>query len=94
MFRSAMISFVKAPCTEDDIVVRLTGTTADSARNAEVSYFTGPRERYVPPFNGVRGNPILSVFLQRDVNEMARQTGGPVRHFQKQIKLALENKAA
>lgn len=78
---------------EDDIILRLTGATADGARNAEIDYFTGPRKRYVPAFDSVRGNPVLSLFLQRDINEMARRTGGPARHFQARIKLSLEESA-
>lgn len=78
---------------EDDITVRLISVADDGARNVAVDYFTGPRKRYVPNFDGVRGNPVLTLFLQRDINEMARQSGGSPRHFQRRIKLALEESA-
>jgi hypothetical protein len=78
---------------EDDITVRLISVGDDGARNVAVDYFTGPRERSVPTFVGVRGNPVLTLFLQRDINEMARQSRGRPRHFQTRIKRALEESA-
>lgn len=57
------------------------------------TYLTGNRQRWAPDFADPEGNPVLMWFLQSDTNEMARQNGGQWRHFQKYIKLALENDA-
>ncbi|WP_020396720.1 hypothetical protein [Thiolinea disciformis] len=57
------------------------------------TYLSGQRQLWVPEFTDPEGNPVLMWFLQSDTNEMARQNGGQWRHFQKYIKLALENEA-
>jgi hypothetical protein len=62
-------------------------------KNVKFKYFTGARSRYIPPVSDVHGNPIISLFLQRDVTDMQRRTGGSARYFQDAIKVALENGA-
>ena len=51
----------------------------------------GPNE--LPVVDQARGNPLIMVFLQRDMLELAKATGGHWRYFQKQMKLALEHDA-
>ncbi len=75
---------------DDSINVRIGAVNADGSRNVALEYFTGDRKRYVPEVMNAIGNPVIVVYLQRDVNEMGRLTSGPWRHFQKRIKLALE----
>ena len=77
----------------DTVEVRFVGAPAENARQVEVVFFSGERSRTVPPMTVSDGNPVIMMFLQREVNEMSRLTGGSWRHFQKMIKLALENKA-
>lgn len=38
----------------------------------EFDYFTGARRRYVPRIVAARGNPIVMIFLQSVVYELAR----------------------
>ena len=45
------------------------------------------------PIERARGNPLIMIFLQTDVVDQAKATGGHWRYFQKQIKLALEHNA-
>ncbi len=47
----------------------------------------------VPPVERARGNPMIMVFLQSDVLDLAEATGGHWRYFQKHMKLALEHDA-
>ncbi len=75
---------------EDTIDVRIVRASDAGDKVLEIDYFTGDRRRYVPSIEAARGNPIVMIFLQRDVNEMARQTGAPWGYFQKRIRLALE----
>jgi hypothetical protein len=77
----------------DQIGLVVQKLNADGSKRIKVNYFTGDRQRHIPEFGGTTGNPLLTVFLQRDTQEMARLTEGHWRHFQKQIKLALENSA-
>lgn len=56
-------------------------------------YLSGKRERPVPPVASATGNPVIKVFLQREVVEMEKRTGGHWRYFQKAIKTALQDDA-
>lgn len=56
-------------------------------------YLSGKRERPVPPVSSATGNPVIKVFLQREVVEMEKRTGGHWRYFQKAIKTALQDDA-
>jgi len=78
---------------EDDIKLNFKPAKTVENRAVDVKLFSGDRNRWMPDFNGSKGNPLLTVFLQRDIHEMNRLTEGLWRHFQKQIKLALENNA-
>jgi hypothetical protein len=77
----------------DTVEVQFAEALAEDGKRVEVNFFTGERARPVPAMTVYEGNPIVMLFLQREVNELARLTGGSWRHFQKQIKLALENDA-
>ena len=77
----------------DQIDLVILKLNADGSKSIKVNYFSGDRQQHIPEMNRTTGNPLLTVFLQRDTREMARLTKGHWRHFQKQIKLALENSA-
>ena len=77
----------------DAIELRVTEASKDGHKNVSLNYLTGSRHQYVPPIPNSKGNPILKVFLQRDVHEMGRLTRGPWRHFQNRIKLAFAHEA-
>jgi hypothetical protein len=77
----------------DTVEVALIEAQPEDAKRIEVTFFTGERARPVPEMTVAEGNPIVVLFLQREVNELGRLSGGSWRHFQKQIKLALENEA-
>ncbi|MGI9320869.1 MAG: hypothetical protein ACR2O5_05600 [Thiogranum sp.] len=77
----------------DTVEVRFVGTPTEDTKRVEIVFFTGERSRTVPPMTVSDGNPVIMIFLQREVSEMGRLTGGSWRHFQKMIKLALENEA-
>lgn len=76
---------------EDTITLKL--TSQDKHRQAQVLYLSGERQLWTPIFDDPDGNPILLLFLQHDIHEMQRINGGQWRHFQKYIKLALEQGA-
>ena len=56
-------------------------------------FLTGARERPVPDADSPEGNPVLLGFLERDIAEMARLTGGAGNYFRKRIRLALAESA-
>ncbi len=83
-----------AEAFSDIIEVRVTANSIEGQKKVTLNYFTGERHRYVPPITNAKGNPVLTLFLQREVHEMGRLTQGPWRHFQNRIKLALEQSAS
>ncbi|MDX6752170.1 hypothetical protein SH611_20375 [Geminicoccaceae bacterium 1502E] len=48
----------------------------------------GDARRELGPVAASSQNPLVLVFLQRDVNEMGRRTGGAPLYFQQQIRMA------
>lgn len=73
---------------DDQVLIEVVKILENGGRNLEMEFFSGERKRYIPPLNDMRGNPTIMLFLQNDVNEMARETDLSWRHFQKSIKFA------
>lgn len=82
---------------DNDYSDRITMTALNAAgSDAKHVKFSAPdtdRGRQIQDIENARGNPLIMVFLQSDVLELADATGGHWRYFQKQMKLALENNA-
>lgn len=74
---------------QDTIDVKITEVKHDGSKNVQVHYLTGDRRRYAPDVPNALGNPVVILYLQRDVNEMGRATPGNWRYFQRRIKRAL-----
>ncbi|MGB8274653.1 MAG: hypothetical protein WCF16_05210 [Alphaproteobacteria bacterium] len=56
-------------------------------------FLTGEHYIDFPPYPAVTGNPISVLFLERDVQDMQRLTGGNALYFRKQILNALAGTA-
>ena len=54
----------------------------------------GERQVALPALNGAQGNPVLLGFLERDISEMKRMTGGSTSYFRKRIRIALAEAAS
>lgn len=76
-----------------DQVVLKTGVRADDGVKAAVRFLSGSRELRVQDRDNAQGNPVLLGFLERDVMEMQRHTGGSANYFRKRIRLALAEAA-
>lgn len=61
--------------------------------HAELHFLSGDRKRDLPGIDNAHGNPVLLGFLERDIAEMKRLTGGSVGYFRKRIRMALANGA-
>lgn len=60
---------------------------------ASLVFLSGPRQRQLPEVDNAEGNPVLLAFLERDIAEMHRLTGGASNYFRKRIRLALAEAA-
>src|SRR5690348_2701557 len=53
----------------------------DGTKDVRIDFFTGERHLPFQPVNGFKGNPVLMFFLERDVLEMHKATGGSALYF-------------
>lgn len=79
----------------DSVYLSILELNEDGTKNANMEFFTGERKQNFNSDNvtNVLGNPVLGIYMQGDVYEMARLTEGSWRHFHKRIKVALREVA-
>lgn len=77
----------------DSVQLTLASTADGNGREVHVDYLTGEQRFELPVMNDANGNPIILFFLERDVREMQRLTGGQSAYFRKRVRLALAEAA-
>jgi hypothetical protein len=65
----------------------------DGTRKGAARFFTGNRKIDYPEVDHAEGNPVLLFYLEREIREMSRLTGGAPNHFRKMIRSALAESA-
>ncbi len=78
---------------DDSVAVDLKAKDKDGAKLATARFLSGDRNVKYPPVENAEGNPVILWFLDRDIKEMERLTGGKAQYFRKRIRLALVDKA-
>jgi hypothetical protein len=81
------------PGFSDQVRVDVGARGSDGSAAVSSRFLTGEREVALPPLGGALGNPALLGFLERDISEMKRMTGGSTSYFRKRIRLALAEAA-
>jgi hypothetical protein len=76
-----------------DDTVELRVRELDGAKQASVSFLSAERKTACPEVTRAEGNPVLLCFLERDIREMQRLTGGKSGYFRRAIRLALARSA-
>lgn len=56
-------------------------------------FLSGPRAMVLPDIESASANPVTLFFLEREVRELQRVTGGQAAHFRRRIRLALADAA-
>jgi hypothetical protein len=64
-----------------------------SRRDVFVTLFSGDREREIGLVSAVSGNPMLMVFLERDMSRMKMHVGGQPVYYRNRIRAALREHA-
>ena len=77
----------------DTVDLNIDAIRAEGRRDTSFEFFTGNRRRPYPDLTDFFGNPLVVVFLQRDVWELSRVRGGQARYFRYRIREALREKA-
>jgi hypothetical protein len=73
--------------------VRLDLAKVRGKLNATLHFLSGEHKQEIPALEEVHGNPVLLGFLEHDINEMKRLTGGSTSYFRKRIRMALAQDA-
>jgi hypothetical protein len=58
-------------------------------RSVKVQYLTKTRALELGDIDAANANPVILYFLERDIREMHRLTGGSATYFRKRIRMAL-----
>lgn len=74
---------------EDEVHVDVTRINPDKSVAVSMRFLSGGRTLDLPQVGDASGNPALLGFLERDITEMKRLTGGSVNYFRKRIRQAL-----
>jgi hypothetical protein len=67
--------------------------SADAGRSVVTGCLSGGRKLELFALDFAQGNPALSRFIERDIGEMERLTGGKSAYFRKRIRLVLAERA-
>ncbi|KRE15784.1 hypothetical protein ASE63_16240 [Bosea sp. Root381] len=77
----------------DDITLTLGTAAPDGSRDVSLRIFSGERARAVDGLAGLTGNPVLVIFLDRAVANLARLTGGKAHYLKARLRAALRDQA-
>lgn len=77
----------------DDIKLVVRSVAASGSRDIDLRMFTGERARDLLSIPDLTGNPVLLIFLDRAVNNMAQLTGGTAPYFKDRLRAGLRDKA-
>lgn len=69
--------------------VRLDVNGSKGKLSATLHFLSGKNRHDLPPLEEAHGNPVLLGFLERDIAEMKRLTGGSSAYFRKRLRMAL-----
>lgn len=78
-----------ADAFDDKVSISILKRHADGTASVAAHFLTGAQEISIPPIEHAQGNPVILGFLERDIAEMKRLTGGATGYFRKRIRLAL-----
>jgi hypothetical protein len=79
---------------DDEVALKLSASTAGGGeKDVLLDMFTGERERILGPLTRVSGNPVVMMFLERDVTQMNMHVGGQTVYFRNVIRLAFREHA-
>ncbi len=78
---------------KDTVKLKIDKVLPDGAKDVSFEFFTGRQNRPYPPLEHFNGNPLLMVYLSRDVTEMARLVGGSSNFYRSKIRYGFMDKA-
>jgi hypothetical protein len=79
---------------DDKVDVALAAQADGRCCAASARFLTGTRQVAQPEIESAQGNPAILYFLERDIREMERLTGGKANYFRKRIRMAVYQAAS
>jgi len=73
--------------------VQLDVNGSKEKHSATLHFLSGKNKHDLPALEEAHGNPVLLGFLERDIAEMKRLTGGSTAYFRKRLRMALAESA-
>ena len=74
----------------DDFAQVIVGPpSTGGGQSVKVEYLTETRKLELSDIDAANANPVILFFLERDVREMHRLTGGSINYYRKRIRMAL-----
>jgi hypothetical protein len=73
----------------DEVSLDILQHHPDGTVSVTAHFLTGPRLLSLPTLEQAEGNPVILGFLERDIQQMKRVTGGSTGYFRRRIRLAL-----
>jgi hypothetical protein len=73
--------------------VRLDLARFNGKLSATLHFLSGEHKQDIPALEEAHGNPVLLGFLEHDIADMKRLTGGSTNYFRKRIRMALAESA-
>ncbi|VTU31190.1 hypothetical protein H6CHR_03549 [Variovorax sp. PBL-H6] len=77
----------------DRVAVALSARPEGGCCDAKGAFLSGARKLQVPDVPAAEANPVILYFLEHDVREMKRLTGGSENHFRKRLRMAIYQSA-
>lgn len=74
---------------EDTVKLDLKAQADGKCCAVAARFFSGDRALKQPDVDNAQGNPAVMYFLERDIREMQRLTGGQAAYFRKRIRMAV-----
>jgi len=71
---------------EDDIQVKVSNIRNTGRRDLAFEFFSNEYKRPYEPMENQRGNGVFVLYLEFDIHEMERLTGGEWRYFQRKLR--------
>ena len=63
--------------------------SAGGSRSVKVEYLSAARTLELSAIDAAKANPVILYFLERELREMHRLTGGSINYYRKRIRMAL-----
>jgi hypothetical protein len=79
-------------CT-DKVRVAVSAKKPSGGRDVKVDFLTGNRRLELPDVQDALGNPLILYYLEHEVREMTRLTGGSTNYYRKRMRIAFAEAA-